>query len=298
MRNRPGTSGGGAFNILAFVSAAFTMAILLAIVITLVAEAYPAIMESGPGFIFNKDWDPVRSQFGALPFILGTLITSFTALLISLPVSLSVAVLLSQFLKKGIFSEILRITTELLAGIPSVVYGFWGLLFIVPLSRKIQIFFGLPPTGIGFLPAALILSIMIIPYSASIAREVLQMVPDDLKEGAYSLGATDAEVICKVSIPYASSGITAGIILALGRALGETMAVTMVIGNSNILPKNLLGPGNTLASVIANEFAEATDVLHSSSLIYLGLVLLLTSFAVNFAGRYIVRKVEGRYGKN
>jgi phosphate transport system permease protein len=179
-----------------------------------------------------------------------------------------------------------------LAGIPSVIYGFWGLFVLVPIVRELEIDLSVTPYGVGILTASLILSIMIIPYSASIGREVIQLVPADLKEAALSLGATRFEMIKKIVLPYARSGIFAGILLSLGRAVGETMAVTMVIGNSNFLPKTLFSPANTMASVIANEFTEATEALYLASLVEIGLLLFIVTMIINVIGRYIIHKMS------
>jgi len=172
-----------------------------------------------------------------------------------------------------------------------VIYGLWGLFLLMPVTRHIQTLLGLTPYGVGIFTASLILSIMIIPFSASIGREVVSLIPADLKEAAYSLGATRFEVIKNIIIPYARSGIIAGILLAFGRAIGETMAVTMLIGNSNFLPKSIFSPANTMASVIANEFAESTGIA-ASSLIYIGLVLFLVTTLVNIAGTYVIKKIS------
>lgn len=187
-------------------------------------------------------------------------------------------------------SSILKSTLELLAGIPSVIYGFWALFVLVPVIRFFEINLGIVPYGVGILTASLVLAIMIIPYSASIAREVITLIPTDLKEAGFALGATPFEVIRKVILPYASSGIFAGVIMALGRALGETMAVTMVIGNNNNFPLSIFAPGNTMASILANEFSEANDKLYISSLLELGLILLIITMIVNLTGRLIIKK--------
>jgi phosphate transport system permease protein len=199
---------------------------------------------------------------------------------------------LGEYFRDGIISSLLKSAIELLAGIPSVVYGFWALFVLVPLVRRIETELGVIPYGIGILTASLILSVMIIPYAASIGSGVISLVPSDLKEAALSLGSTRFEMIKKVVLPYARSGICAGILLSLGRALGETMAVTMVIGNSNMIPENIFSPANTMASVIANEFTEATDNIHVSSLIEVGLLLLIVSLIVNLAGRYVIQKMS------
>jgi len=271
-------------------AAAAMVVLLLAVFVTLLVNSLPSMKEMGWRFLYGRTWDPVSGTFGALPFLLGTLLTSFLALLISLPFSLSIAIFLGEYLKGGFISSLLRNAIELLAGIPSVIYGFWGLFVLVPLIRGLEMKLGVTPYGVGIFAASVILSIMVIPFSASLAREVISLVPADLKEAAYSLGATRLEVVWKVVLPYARSGIFAGILLALGRALGETMAVTMVIGNANFLPKSIFSPSNTMASVIANEFTEATETLYLSSLVEIGLLLLVVTTIVNIIGKYIIRK--------
>ena len=181
---------------------------------------------------------------------------------------------------------------ELLAGIPSIIYGMWGLFVLVPVIRYFELKLGIPPLGVGILTAAMLLAIMIIPYAASIAREVISLVPNELKEAAYSLGATRFEVVKKVILPYSSSGIIAGILLSFGRALGETMAVTMVIGNSYFMPTNIFGPGHTISSLIANEFTEATDRLYVSSLIEMGLILFVMTIIFGILGRFLIHKMS------
>ena len=179
---------------------------------------------------------------------------------------------------------------ELLASIPSVIYGFWGIFVLVPMVRNLELKLGVAPYGVGIFTASLILSIMIIPYTVSLSRQVISMVPLHLKEAAYSLGATRYEVIKHIIIPYTRSGLFAGILLALGRALGETMAVTMLIGNSSIIPKNIFSPGNTMASVIANEFTEATGTIYLSALIEMGLFLFLVTTVINIIGRQVIKR--------
>jgi phosphate transport system permease protein len=275
-----------------YITAFCVVALLVAIFFTLLHASFPAIKTFGIHFVYGKVWDPIAGEFGALPFLVGTLLTSFLALIISIPFSLAIAILLGEYFRKGIVATFLKSTTELLAGIPSVIYGFWGLFVLVPIVRGMEIELGVTPYGVGILTASLILSIMIIPYSASIGREVVQLVPADLKEAALSLGATRFEMIKKVVLPYARSGIFAGILLSLGRALGETMAVTMVIGNSNFLPKTLFSPANTMASVIANEFTEATETLYLASLVEIGLLLFIVTTIINIIGRYIIHKMS------
>ncbi len=278
------------FGIVLKIAAYGTALLVVALFLSLVAESLPAIKKFGISFVFGKEWDPVSERFSALPFIVGTMLTSILALTLAVPFSLAIAFYLGEFSKKGFISGFIGYATDLLAGVPSVIYGFWGLFFLVPLIRKIELKFGIPLYGVGILTASLILSIMIIPYASSMAREVIKLVPSSLREAGYALGATRFEVIKNIVLPYSKSGIFAGILLAFGRALGETMAVTMVIGNANVMPKSLFQPANTLASVIANEFTEATDEIHLSALIYLGLILFLITFGVNYIGNIIVER--------
>jgi phosphate transport system permease protein len=264
--------------------------LLLAIMLTLIIKAYPSLKAFGLQFFYGRTWDPVANEFGAFPFLIGTLLTSFLALIISIPFSIAVAILLGEYFAEGIVSTMLKSIIELLAGIPSIIYGFWGLLILVPVIRSLELKINVVPYGVGIFASSIVLAIMIIPYSASLGREVISLVPADIKEAAYSLGATRYEVLKKVILPYTLSGITAGILLSLGRALGETMAVTMVIGNSNYLPKSLFDPSNTMASVIANEFTEATGTLYLSSLIEIGLLLFIVSAIINTIGKYIIKR--------
>ncbi len=270
----------------------------IAIFITVLIGSIPSIKAFGFHFLSSKQWNPVSDEFGALPFIIGTLITSILAILISIPFSLSVALLLGEFFQEGILNEILSSTIDLLAGIPSVIYGFWGLVVLVPIIRNIEMKCGIPPYGVGILTASIVLAIMIIPYTASIAREVIRLTPPEIKEAGYSLGGTRLDIVRKVIFPNSRSGIIAGILLGFGRAIGETMAVTMVIGNSNTLPKDLFSPANTMASVIANEFTEATTNIHLSSLIQIGMWLFVITFLVNLLGSIIIEKTEIKGGLN
>lgn len=267
--------------------------LLLLIFFTLLISSLSTFKTIGLRFIYGRTWNPVTGEFSAIPFLVGTLLTSFLALLISMPFSLSISIFLGEYFTAGILSSFLRSVIELLAGIPSVIYGFCGLFILVPIVRAMEAKFGIPPYGVGIFSASLVLSVMIIPYSASLGREVIQLVPSELKEAAFSLGATRFEVIRKVIIPYARSGIFAGILLSLGRALGETMAVTMVIGNKNALPDNIFSPSNTMASLIANEFMEASPgSLHLSSLVGVGLLLFVVTTIINVIGRYVIKKLS------
>lgn len=262
--------------------------------LTLLIKSITSIETFGFGFYSQSVWNPVENEFGSLPFLLGTLITSFLALIITVPFSVAVSIFLGEYFQKGFFSNLLRNSVELLGGIPSVIYGFWGLFFLVPIVRLLEGSLGIPPLGIGIFTTSLLLFIMIIPYSASIGREVIGLVPNNLKEAALALGATKFEVIKDIILPYAKSGIFAGILLALGRALGETMAVTMVIGNSNIIPKSIFSPANTMASVIANEFTEATGDIYVSSLIQIALLLFVVTTLISIIGKQIIKQL----GKN
>jgi phosphate transport system permease protein len=262
--------------------------LVLGILLTLVVQSVPSIKTLGPKFLWGKVWDPVQDIYGGLPFLLGTLISSFLALIISIPFSLAVAIWLGEYYPKGWLPDLLKNTVELIAAVPSVIYGFWGLAVLVPIVRTLETHIGVSPIGQGIFTASLILAVMVVPYAASLGRSMIQMVPSQLKEAAYAVGATRWEVIRSVILPYTKSGLFAGILLSLGRALGETMAVTMVIGNTSLMPKNIFAPGNTMASVIANEFTEADKPVYVSALIELGLVLFLVTVVINLIGKKII----------
>ncbi len=264
--------------------------LVLGIMTTLIIESLPSIKSLGFKFLWSKTWDPVNNIYGGYPFLLGTVLTSFIALAISIPFSFAIAVYLGEYNSKGWLSNLLKNIVELIAAVPSVIYGFWGLLVLVPIVRDFETKFNILPYGIGIFTASIILSIMIIPYAASMGRELIKMVPSNLKEGAYSLGATRFEVIKSVIFPYTKSGLFAGVLLSLGRALGETMAVTMVIGNTSLIPTSIFSPGNTMASVIANEFTEADHTLYLSALIELGLFLFCVTVVINIIGKFIINK--------
>ena len=264
--------------------------LVLGILLTLIIESIPSMKSLGIKYLWGTTWDPVNNIYGALPFLIGTLLTSFLALIISIPFSFAIAIYLGEYNPKGWLSNFLKNTVELIAAVPSVIYGFWGLLVLVPMVRSLETKMGVLPYGIGIFTASLILAIMIIPYAASLGREMIRLVPSSLKEGAYSLGATRYEVIRSVVIPYTKSGLFAGILLSLGRALGETMAVTMVIGNTSLLPTSIFAPGNTMASVIANEFTEADHTVYLSALIELGLVLFVVTVVINMIGKRIIKR--------
>jgi phosphate transport system permease protein len=265
--------------------------LLIAIFFSLFLSSRPALVANGFRFLTGTEWDPVTNSFHALPFVIGTLFTSLIALVIATALSIALAVLMGEYFRTGAFASIMRTAVELLAGIPSVVYGFIGVFFLVPVMRFVQLAVGAPPYGVGILTASVLLAFMILPYSASIGREMISLVPSDLKEAALSLGATQSETIWKVTLPFARSGILGGVFLSLGRALGETMAVTMVIGNNNTITLNALGPGNTMASLIANEFSEAAGKVYLASLIEIALLLFIISTLINIMGKMVINRM-------
>jgi phosphate transport system permease protein len=274
-------------------SVLFTASLLILIVsggmvYSLLRGSMPSFQHFGWNFLISTQWDPThgREQYGALPFIAGTLFTSILALLIALPMAFSTSLFVAEYFRNTRMASVVSTMVDLLAGIPSIIYGLWGFYIL----RPFIVLIGLSPQGYGIFTSSLILAIMIIPYATSLSSTTIQMVPNELKEAAYSLGATRLEVIRNVIIPNASSGITASYILAFGRALGETMAVTMLIGNANILPTGLFSTGNTMASVIANQFGEASG-LQLSALIEIGLLLFLITTIVNAIGKFIIKKV-------
>jgi phosphate transport system permease protein len=279
-----------AFKKTLILTAIVVVVILIAIFFTLLINSLPSIKALKGGFFYNQTWDPVADEYGALPFLVGTLLTSFLALIISTPFSIAVAIFLGEYYKKGIVAEIFKNVIDLLAAIPSVIYGFWGLFVLVPLVRLIELKLNVPPYGVGIFTSSIILAIMVLPFSVSLSRQVISMVPANLKEAAYSLGATRFEVITKIIIPYTRTGLFAGLLLALGRALGETMAVTMLIGNAHSIPTGIFSPGNTMASVIANEFSEATGSLYTSALIEMGLFLFVVVTLINILGKQIIKQ--------
>ena len=273
---------------------AFLVLLVLAgIIVSLLAGSLPSLRAFGPGFLTSPQWNPVTEQFGALVPIVGTLVTSFIALLIGIPVSFGIALFLTE-LSPIWMRRALGTAIELLAAIPSIIYGMWGLFVFAPAFSQLQpwltatlgaiplagILFQGPPMGIGVLTAGIILAIMVIPFIAAVMRDVFEVVPSVLKESAYALGSTTWEVVWNVVLPYTKVGVVGGVMLGLGRALGETMAVTFVIGNAHKLNPSLMMPGNSIASALANEFTEAVGDLYGSALIELGLILFLITFVV------------------
>lgn len=284
----------GIFRWLMANSASLLILLLIGILITLFIGALPAIKKTGIHFLNGTTWDPITDEYGSLPFLAGTLITSFLALIISFPFSICLALLLGEFYRSGWVAEVFKNVIELMAGVPSVIYGFGALYFLTPAIRSLESKLGYPPYGVGILSASIVLAIMIVPYWTSVAREVISLTPRDLREAAYSLGATRFETVRFVVLPFTRTGIIAGMLLALGRALGETMAVTMVIGNTNALPKSIFDPSNTMASVIANEFTEATTNVYLSALIEVALLLFIVSTILNILGKQIIKRLGTR----
>ena len=284
--------------------------ILGAIVVSLAYGALPTLETFGFGFFTSQVWNPVTGMFGALGPIYGTLVTSAIAMLIGVPVSLGTAIFLTELCPPRMKRPI-GIAVELLAGVPSIIYGIWGLFVFAPLMQTyvqpfliatlgnvpgLGLLFQGPPFGLGILTAGIILSFMVLPFITSITRDVFETVPPMLKESAYGLGATTWEVLSKVVLPYCSIGVIGGIMLGLGRALGETMAVTFVIGNAHRISSSLLSPGTTISASIANEFAEASDAAHLSALITLGLFLFVLTFFVLAIAKYFLISLQKRAG--
>nr|WP_051391702.1 phosphate ABC transporter permease subunit PstC [Rhodoferax saidenbachensis] len=292
-------------------AALLTLGLLFAILLSLTISAWPAISKYGLGFLTSTTWDPVQEEFGGLVMIYGTLATSLIALIIAVPVSFGIALFLTE-LSPAWLKRPLGTAIELLAAVPSIVYGMWGLLVFGPvLATYVQqplqalltgvpylgAFVSGPPVGIGILSAGIILAIMIIPFISAVMRDVFEVTPPLLKESAYGLGATTWEVVYKVVLPYTKTGVIGGVMLGLGRAIGETMAVTFVIGNFNQLDSlSLFQAANSITSALANEFAEAGEGLHQASLMYLGLVLFFITFVILSLSKMLLsqlRKSEG-----
>jgi phosphate transport system permease protein len=299
------------FHKITFSFALLVLLVLVGIMISLVIGAWPAFEKFGPGFVTRVEWDPVNSEYGAMIAIAGTLITSFLALLLAFPVSFGIALFLTEICPAWL-KRPLGTAVELLAGVPSIIYGMWGLFVFAPFFADhvqpllqatlgqipvIGELFQGPMMGIGMLTAGIILAIMIIPFIASVMRDVFETCPAVLKESAYALGCTRWEVVRKIVLPYTRVGVVGGVMLGLGRALGETMAITFVIGNAHKLSWSLFSAGNSIASTLANEFAEAEAGLHVSSLFALGLILFVITFIVLAAAKFMLLKMgkaEGR----
>jgi phosphate transport system permease protein len=302
--------GDVAFRHLTRVAAVGVLLLLSGVIVSLIAGSLPALRTFGFGFLATERWNPVTEKFGALAPIYGTLVTSFIAMLIAVPVGLLIAFFLTELCPQWLRRPI-GIAIELLAGIPSIIYGIWGLFVFAPFLQEtlqpflihtlgnvpaIGLLFAGPPYGIGTLTAGLILAIMVLPFVTSISRDVFEAVPPVLKEAAYGVGCTTWEVVRYVVLPYARVGVIGGVMLGLGRALGETMAVTFVIGNAHKVSASLLAPGTTISATIANEFTEAVGDIYTSALIALGLILFVITFIVLAAARYMLLRIERRIG--
>ena len=291
-----------------FVAALLVLILLGGVALLLLHGAWPAFAQFKLSFLTREVWNPVTEQFGALAAVYGTVVTSFIALLLAIPVGFGIAIFLTELAPQWMKRPV-GVAIELLAAVPSIIYGIWGLFVLAPiLQRHVQpwmidhlgplpaigrLFQG-PPFGIGVLTASLVLAIMVIPFISAVTRDVFETVPDVLKESAYGLGATTWEVIWQVVVPYTRTGMIGGIMLGLGRALGETMAVTFVIGNAHRIGSSLLAPGTTISAAIANEFAEADAGLYTSSLVALGALLFLITFSVIAIARLLLVRLERR----
>jgi phosphate transport system permease protein len=284
------------------------LVLLLGVLLALVLGALPAVRRFGIGFLWSQQWNPVKDLFGALPAVYGTLITSAIAMLIAVPVGLGIALFLTELCPPWAKRPIGTLV-ELLAAIPSIIYGIWGLFVLAPVLQLtvqpflvdtlgpiplIGILFGGPPLGLGVLTAGFILAVMVLPFIAAVSRDVFQTVPAVLRESAYGIGATTAEVVRDIVIPYTRVGIVGGVMLGLGRALGETMAVTFVIGNAHRISASLLAPGTTISATLANEFTEAVDDIYTASLIELGLILFVITFIVLAIAKLMLMRLERR----
>nr|WP_244593933.1 phosphate ABC transporter permease subunit PstC [Rhodoblastus sphagnicola] len=303
--------GDTAFHILTKSCAVAVLVLLGGVIVSLIHGSAPALREFGLGFLTSQSWNPVTEKFGAAPAIYGTLVTSFIALLIAAPMGFGIAVFLTELCPYQLRRPV-GIAVELLAGIPSIIYGIWGMFVLAPFLQEhvqpglIAAFAGVPwlenvfsgpPYGIGIATASIILAIMILPLVSSISRDVFETVPPVLKEAAYGVGCTRWEVMRRIVAPYTGVGLVGGIMLALGRALGETMAVTFVIGNAHKISPSILGPGTTISATIANEFTEADGALYTSSLIALGLLLFVITFFVLAASRLLLARIQRQEGR-
>jgi phosphate transport system permease protein len=309
-KGRAGAIGDGIFHTLTFLFATLVLLILGGVVVALIAGAWPALHTFGLAFVVTEMWNPVTKEFGALGSIYGTLVTSAIAMLIGIPVAFGVAVFITEispiWLKRPLATMI-----ELLAAIPSIIYGIWGLFVFAPFVQQyiqpaiintlgdipgIGALFAGPPLGIGVLTAGIILAVMVLPFISSIMRDVFETVPPMLKESAYGLGATRGEVVRSVVLPYTRIGVVGGIMLGLGRALGETMAVTFVIGNAHRISASILQPGTTISAALANEFTEADSAIYRSSLIALGFILFIITFIVLAIAKVMLMRLQKQAG--
>src|SRR5262245_39021728 len=298
----------GVFRGATLAAALLVLLLLGGVAVSLVVGSWPAFSHFRFAFLTTEVWNPVTDKFGALAPVYGTLVTSFLALLLAIPVSFGIAIFLTELAPVWLKRPV-GVAVELLAAVPSIIYGIWGLFVLAPvLQRHVQpaliewlgplpligkLFHG-PPFGIGVLTASVVLAIMVLPFISAVMRDVFETVPDVLKESGYGLGATTWEVSWKVVVPYSRTGIVGGIMLGLGRALGETMAVTFVIGNAHRISPSLLSPGTTISASIANEFTEAVGDLYTSSLVALGALLFLITFSVIAAARFMLLRLDRR----
>lgn len=290
------------FRFLTLGAAVVVPIIIGAMLVVLLQLSLPAWKKFGLKFLISEAWNPVTENFGAASSIYGTIVSSLLAIILAVPMSLAIAFFLAELAPPAL-AQVIGPLIELLAAIPSIIYGMWGLYVFAPFMRQyiqpwlrdylgfLPLFQG-PPMGIGMLTAGIILAFMILPFITAVCRDVIQLVPAVVKESGFGLGATPLEVLVKITIPYGSAGIIGAILLGLGRALGETMAVTFVIGNARRISLSLLAPGNTIASTLANEFAEATALIHISSLIALGLVLFFLSLLVQFLAQVLITRLQ------
>ena len=298
------------FHVLTRTAALAVLGLLGGVIFALFAGAWPALQKFGFGFVTSETWNPVTESFGGIAPIYGTIVTSIIAMLIAVPIGLMIALFLTELCPSSLRRPI-GITIELLAGIPSIIYGIWGLFVLAPFLQQhvqpriidafgsvpvLSTLFAGPPYGIGILTASLILAIMVLPFITSISRDVFDAVPTVLKEAAFGIGCTKWEVFRNVVMPYARVGVIGGVMLGLGRALGETMAVTFVIGNAHRISASILAPGTTISATIANEFTEAVGDIYTSSLIALGLILFIITFFVLAAARYMLLRLERKIG--
>jgi len=294
------------FRWLTWGAAALVLALLAGVIASLIVISRPALTKFGFGFLVDSTWNPVTERFGAAAPLYGTVVTSLIAMLIAVPISFGIAVFMTETCPRALRTPI-NTGIELLAAIPSIVFGIWGLFVLGPILQHtvqpwliervgplpiIGALFQGPPYGIGLLTAGLVLAIMVLPYITAVMREVFQMTPQSLKEAAYGIGATQSEVVWGVVVPWSRPGVIGGVMLGLGRALGETMAVTFVVGNAHRVPVSLLAPGTTISATIANEFTEAYSDMYTSSLIALGLILFVLTFTIIAAARLLLLRVE------
>lgn len=306
-RRIPFRSGPDFFRWFCVVASVVTIAMLGWMIFEITRQSMPAIRQFGFGFLWESRWVPNREIFGVLPFLVGTAVSSLIAIIFALPLGLAVAIFLSEDFVPPVYRSAIRFTVEMLAAIPSVVYGLWGIFVVIPLVQKfgtwavsacegipvLEMVFAAPAYGNSMLTASLVLALMVLPTITAVSRSALTAVPGTLREGSYALGATRWETIFKVLLPTAAPGIVAATILAIGRAMGETMAVAMLIGNSSRLSWSLLSPGGTLAGLLANQFGEA-DGLQISSLMFAALVLMALTLLVNIGGEFVLRYTQSR----